>query len=125
MDGRIDSGFPGGPRRRTESSPRGNRPPRMERVGELEHRVSRRKLKRTRARRARRIAFGLGAAMLLAGSAGAYIGYTTRTTPQEVMEAQDAARRREDGISSEVNRTLLELWKMEDVESRRNVGRTR
>jgi dihydrodipicolinate synthase/N-acetylneuraminate lyase len=97
----------------------------MERVGELEHRVSRRKLKRTRARRARRIAFGLGAAMLLAGSAGAYVGYTTHTTPQEVMEAQDAARRREGELSSEVNRTLLELWKMEDVESLRNVGRTR
>ncbi len=125
MAGRIDSGFPGGPRRHTEPSPRGDRPPRIEPVGELEQRVSRRKLERTRKRRTRRIAFGLFAATFLAGSVGAYVGYASHTTPQEVMEAQDAAKRRDDKISSEVNRTLLELWKMEDVESLRNMGRTR
>lgn len=125
MNGRIEGGFPGGPRRQVESLPRGDHPPRIERVGELEHRVSRRKLQRTRARRARRIALGLFGAMLLAGSAGAYIGYSSHMTAQEVTEAQEAANRRDGDISGEVNRTLLELWKMEDVESLRNMGRTR
>lgn len=124
MTGRIDSGFPGGPRRHTKASPRGDHPPRIERVGDWEHRVSRSKVKRTRARRTRRIALGLFAAMLLAGSAGAWIGYSSHMTAQEVTEAKDAANHR-DELSSEVNRTLLELWKMEDVESLRNMGRTR
>jgi hypothetical protein len=94
-------------------------------VTEFEHRVSRRKLRRTRERRARRVVVGLVLATLLAGSAGAYVGWASHTTPQEVTAAQDAARDRKDEISSEVNRTLLELWKMEDVEALRNKGRTR
>ena len=125
MDKRIEGGFPGGPSRRTKAPPRIDRKPRIEPVGELEHRVSRRKLRRTRSRRGRRITLGLVGATLLAGSAGAYIGYSSHTTAQEVTEAQDAARRRDDEISSEVNRTLMELWKMEDVEALRNMGRTR
>ena len=125
MNGRIESGFPGGPRRRETTPAKRNHPPRIEPVTELEHRVSRRKLKRTRVRRARRVALGLAGAMLLAGSAGAYVGYASHKTAQEVTAAKDAARNRKDEISSEVNRTLLELWKMEDVEALRNMGRTR
>ena len=126
MDGRIEGGFPGGPRRRGGEGPsRGNHPPRIERVGDMEHRVSRRKLERTRSRRSRRIVLGLLAATVVAGSAGAYIGYSSHTTPQEVTAAQDAAMRLDADVSKEVNRTLLELWKMEDVESLRNMGRTR
>jgi fibrillarin-like rRNA methylase len=91
----------------------------------MERRVSRRKLERSRARRARRVVLGFFVATVLAGSLGAYVGFASHTTPEELSDAQQAARKRDIDISSEVNRTLLELWKMEDVEALRNKGRIR
>ncbi len=44
---------------------------------------------------------------------------------EELNAAQATDKRRDVDISAEVNRTLLQLWKMEDVEAARNRGRTR
>jgi hypothetical protein len=63
----------------------------------------------------------LGAAFLL----GAGLGRASHATPHEITEAREAARARDVDISSEVNRALLELWKMEDIEASRNAGRIR
>lgn len=78
-----------------------------------------------RARRSRRVALGFIGATIVAASAGAYVGMSSHTTREALTEAQRAARQRDIDISSEINRTLLELWKMEDVEALRNRGRTR
>ncbi len=87
--------------------------------------MSRRTAERTRTRRTRRVALGFVGATIVAGTLGAYVGFSSHTTREELTEAQQAARQRDIDISSEVNRTLLELWKMEDVEALRNKGRTR
>jgi dihydrodipicolinate synthase/N-acetylneuraminate lyase len=94
-------------------------------VEHIEERVSRRRLERTRTRRTRRVLLGFAAATVLAGFLGGYVGFASHTTPEALTEAQQAAHRRDVDISTEVNRTLLELWKMEDVEALRNQGRTR
>ncbi|MEQ9400459.1 MAG: hypothetical protein RJQ04_14950 [Longimicrobiales bacterium] len=80
---------------------------------------------RRRARR-RRLLVGLGAAVLLSGAAGYVVGLQSHTTASDITAQYDAARSPQASeLSSEVNRTLLELWRMEDVEAVRNSGRSR
>ena len=87
--------------------------------------IARRKLARSRTRRTRRIALGFTLATIVAAGVGFSLGLRSAKTAEEAMQAQEAARRPDIDISSEVNRTLLELWKMEDFESIRDAGRTR
>lgn len=68
---------------------------------------------------------GLLFAMVLAFVLGAALGLQSHATPHELTEANQAARAKDDEISREVNRMLMELWKMEDVEAARNGGRIR
>lgn len=73
---------------------------------------------------------GLVVAMAVAGIAGYVLGLQSHATATDIVAEQDAARApRPSGLaselSSEVNRTLLELWRMEDVEAQRNSGRIR
>ncbi|MFQ5536026.1 MAG: hypothetical protein ACE5GJ_01120 [Gemmatimonadota bacterium] len=72
-----------------------------------------------RARR-RRVIVGGFVVVLLALGLGLVLGIASHRTAQEVVEAQRAQRRKDFDISREVNRTLLELWKMEDVEAARS-----
>lgn len=44
------------------------------------------------------------------------LGYSTHTTAEELAEAQEVKRNPESGISEEINRALLELWRMDEVE---------
>jgi type VI protein secretion system component VasF len=109
--------FPGGPRSRP-----GTRAPRLERLEAVRDRDERLvvlRLRRRRTRRVRRQVLGFLAATLVAAGVGAYLGFATRTTHEELSEAQQRAHRRDLDVSREVNRALLELWKMEDVEGRR------
>jgi hypothetical protein len=77
---------------------------------------------RSRVLRRRRVVGGFVLSLLLAGGLGLYLGVLSHTT---VAEASGAARKeqsRDLDISQEVNRALLELWRMEEVEGRRGSG---
>ena len=124
MDGRIEGSFPGGPRRQDPGEPPRRSPP-LRRVQEIEEGVSRRRLNSTRRKRSARTKAGWLLVLALAFGIGAALGRAGHATQEELTAAHEAARIRDQGISREVNRTLLELWKMEDVEAARNVGRTR
>lgn len=122
MDARIKGSFPGGPRRTGEGEPT-RPPPRLRTVAEIEQGLSRRSLERARGRRGRLRWAGALLVIVLGFAAGAALGLATHTTPQEVTEALDSERQRDAEISREVNRVLLELWRMEDVEALRNRSR--
>lgn len=124
MDGRIEGSFPGGPRRRDPGEPP-RHAPRLRRVEEIEEGVSRRTLDATRRRRSARTRAAWLLAMALALAIGSALGRASHATQEELTAAQEAARARDMDVSREVNRMLLELWKMEDVEAARNAGRTR
>lgn len=119
MAARLLGVFPGGPRRGVEGAGPPRRIRRMEDVAAEALVVHRR---RAVARRRRRWILGSLAAICLAGVAGYVLGHESRPTA-EGLSRQGAAQATMDKlISREVNRTLLELWKMEDVERIRPVG---
>lgn len=124
MQGRIRGTFPGGPSR-AAAPPQRSGPPRLRRVSDIEERMTRRTLARTKRRRSRRVAVGLLAAVVVAGVVGNRVGKSSHRTQEELIAAERESHRRDFDISSEVNRTLLQLWKMEDVEAIRNLGRSR
>lgn len=125
MEGRIRGSFPGGPGR-SEGPSDGRDPPRLERAEEFEARQRARVAGRGGRKRRRRVAVGFIVSVLVAGGAGLVLGVRSARTAEELQEEQARAARPLDAqISREVNRTLLQLWKMEDVEALRNTGRSR
>jgi len=63
--------------------------------------------------------------MALAGGGGFLLGLSSHRTAEEMATELTVSQNLNQAISKEVNRTLLELWKMEDVEALRNNGRMR
>lgn len=124
MAERTRRSFPGGPRHSVPGS-EGRRPARIQTVEEIEAGIASRTLKRRSGRRRRRAVVGFVVATAAAGALGAYVGHESHQTPQEITAAQEQARMKDLDISWQVNRTLLQLWKMEDVEALRNKGRIR
>lgn len=114
-DGKIRGSWPGGPKRDGEPWTRAL-PPQLQRVEEIEARIARRRLRLAREARNRRIGVGLVFAVLLALTVGWGMGLRSRTSAAELLAAKEAAVQRDFDISREINRTLLELWKMEDAE---------
>jgi hypothetical protein len=94
-------------------------------VAEIEERSAQRNVERRHRRRARRLGAGFLVALFVAGAAGGAVGLGSHRSQEELTEAQRVSRTKDLDISKEVNRTLLNLWKMEDVEAVRNLGRTR
>jgi hypothetical protein len=84
-----------------------------------------RRMQQRRKTRARRAVVGLVFSIAVAGGIGWALGLRSHATAAELTEETAKARDRDMNISKEVNRTLLELWKMEDVEALRNQGRIR
>jgi hypothetical protein len=121
---RIKGSWPGGPKRPGDHPP-GTRRPRLRTVEEIEAGISARSLRRTRKARSRRIALGLGFLMVAAWGIGWALGKSSHTTVVQLNAERENALRQDLFISKEVNRTLLELWKMEDVQALRNKGLTR
>lgn len=123
-EGKTRSTFPGGPHHPGPSHRSGHRalPPTVQ---ELEERLGRRGLARAHDRRLRRVRVCFSCAAVLAAALGYTLGLASRTTPAELSEAVQAQHQLDADISREVNRTLLQLWKMEDFESARSRGRTR
>jgi hypothetical protein len=121
MEERIRGTFPGGPRH-SVSGLEGSPALRIRSVEDLEVGIARRALDRGHRRRRTRIVAGFVVAMVAAGAVGAYVGYASHQTAETITAAREAAHQRDLDISWQVNRTLLQLWKMEDVEALRNQG---
>ncbi len=124
MEDRIRGSFPGGPRH-SQPGPGLTRPPRVERVEVIEARKARRSLERRARQRRARIFVAFVLATVVAGGVGALIGMQSHHTVAELSVANNVNERRDLDISWQVNRTLLQLWEMEDVEALRNVGLSR
>ena len=122
MGERILGSFPGGPRRRGPSE---EPVPsvRLHRVEEIEAGIARRRLVLNRKRRRRRTVGGMVFALSLAGAAGLLVGLLSTSSAEELTAAQMESQSRERGASQDLNRALLELWKMEDLEYMRNSNR--
>lgn len=123
MEDRITGSWPGGPQRR-DDEPRPMRVPHLPRAEQIEAGIASRSLRRRRRSRSLRVVIGLALSLVVSGGIGWALGLRSHSTAAELSE-DTAARRRNADISREVNRTLLELWKMEDVEALRNRGLTR
>ncbi|HSW27853.1 MAG TPA: hypothetical protein VLH75_00045 [Longimicrobiales bacterium] len=124
MEKRIEGSFPGGPTRRDPGEP-APQAPRLRRVEEIEERASSRVLHSARGRRTTRLRAGLLVALGAAFAIGLALGRASHMTQEKLTAGREAARARDLGVSSEVNRVLLELWRMEDIEAARNMGRIR
>jgi hypothetical protein len=128
LEGRIRGSFPGGPRKKIPAAERRSAP-RLERIEQIEERAVGRSLGRVRRRRRKSLALALFAAVVTSAGAGVYLGLGSNQTVEEVRAAQEAEASPVRGfgdmdeMSAEVNRALLELWKMEDVEFARNSAR--
>ncbi len=118
MADRIRGSFPGGPTRK-DTSPQREGPPRTGRVEELEAARAARSVRIRRKARKRRVVWGFVVSLLVAGGIGLALGLGTHTTAEELTAEAQQTRTRDMDISQEVNRTLLELWRMEEVEAQR------
>jgi hypothetical protein len=110
--------YPGGPHGPGPRDDAGRRP-RLMRVEEIDALADRRAIQRGRRRRRNRVVIASVVALLIALVAGIALGRQAHRTVEEIVESQVESSV-ERAISAEVNRTLLELWKMEDVQYARN-----
>lgn len=125
MTGRIRGSFPGGPSREAPPEKR-TRAPQLQRVEDIEAGLAKRSVSRKRRARRRRVVWGFLFSALVAGGVGVLLGVRSHATAEEQQaELRARSRPQEFDISSELNRTLMELWRMEDIEAARNRGRTR
>lgn len=114
--------YPGGPSRQEEGEERPAKP-RLTGVGEIEERSARAAGLGAERRRVRRVRLGFLVAILLSGAIGLAVGYMSHTSPSELAAEGEAARRGGSSeVSAEVNRVLMELWRMEEIEAGRNEG---
>lgn len=111
--------YPGGPHG-TAFASQSQRPAYLPRVEEMEERKDRHFVRRVRRARRNRLAIGLALAVSVAGAFGFAIGKSSHTTAEGLMEAMEVEQDQASWLSDEINRTLLELWKMEDVEFSRS-----
>lgn len=121
MAERITGSFPGGPTR-ADTTPRRRGPVRTRSVEVLEEARAARTFRRRRTARRRRVVWGFVLSLAAAGAAGVYLGMGSHVSPTELSVQAEEARARDFDISREVNRTLLELWRMEELEARRSMG---
>mgnify|MGYP003985502273 FL=1 len=128
MDEKLRGSFPGGSSKTRPVAER-TTAPRLSRVEDLERRSAVRQQGRTRARRKKRFVLGLVVSLIAAGGTGLYFGKRSHVTLEEIRAEQETVTGGAQGgggdtdmsfLSGEVNRTLLELWKMEDIEYMRN-----
>lgn len=68
------------------------------------------------------MAAGLALLLVVAFGVGTALGRSSHETQATLTAKETESRQRDVDISSEVNRTLLQLWKMEDVEAARSRG---
>lgn len=124
MDGRIEGSFPGGPTRRG-SDATATRVPRLRRVRDIETSLAQSAMRRVRGRRRGRAYAGWAITLVVAFAVGIGLGLAGHRSAEDLTAEQQAARDKDRAISSEVNRVLVELWRMEDIEHARNTGQMR
>lgn len=115
MSTRIRGAFPGGPSRTADGAPPATAP-RLPAMRELEAASARQRCERARRGRRRRVAVGILAVLGGALGIGLALGRASHATASE-LQAEADARAADRLISSEVNRVLFELWKMEGLEA--------
>lgn len=115
---RISGSYPGGPKR--EGAPAGDVPgrkPRLTSVEQIEQRLGRASQARTRRKRTRRVWAGLVVLVAAAGGTGFFLGIRSHRSSEEITAGRNAPPPSQAfDPSFEMNRMLLELWKMEDDE---------
>jgi len=119
MQGRIQGSWPGGPKRDGESEER-TRAPRLRRVEDIEARIADRSLRIKRTSRTKRMVLGLAFVVLLAGGFGWILGLSSHTSLAQINSVQSQRQQQDATVSTEVNRMMMQLWRMEDVEYSRN-----
>ena len=90
------------------------------RVEEIEGQIARRSRRLRQRSRRRRLLWTVLLGVPMGAGVGFTVGYSTRTTPEELMHSMEAESSPESALSEEINRALLELWRMEDLEFARN-----
>jgi hypothetical protein len=120
----IRGAFPGGPTR-TGSGRGTSGHLHLATVEETEHARMGRLAHRARARRKTRRAAGGALVCFAALAAGALLGWATRRSREDLVTEARQDHTMDRFISKEVNRTLLELWKMESAEGLPRAGRIR
>ncbi len=124
MSEKITGSWPGGPRREGPTQ-EGARAPRIKRVEDIEAAAAARRIRSARKHRQRRAWIGLAFTLVFAGGIGWALGLRSHTSVEEIHATQTAQQEQDATISSQVNRVMLELWRMEEVEAARNGGRVR
>ncbi len=107
--------YPGGPHL-ASSGKEMQRPPRLMRVNEIEEQLARRSEQIRQRSRRNRLVLAVLLSVSAAGGLGLILGHSTHTTAEELTEALQVKRNPGSGISEEINRVLMELWRMEEVE---------
>jgi len=113
--------FPGGPRKSVAAAER-TAPARLGCV-QIEEQAARRYTRRGSRQRRKRLLYGFLSAVVVSGGVGMYMGLQSHTTLEEVRAKEAAAAAGPAGsgeLSSVLNKAMMELWKVEDVECQRN-----
>ncbi len=123
MSDRIRGRYPGGPHRPEEGEER-TRPTHLPSVEEIEVGVAQATRSAERRKRRKRVWMGFVVAMVVAGGVGFGVGRAVRPPQPEEVLPTDARSEINKQISEQVNRVLIEEWRMEDVQYARGRGRT-
>lgn len=89
----------------------------------IEEHAARRYTRRGSRQRRKRLLYGFLSAVVVSGGVGMYMGLQSHTTLEEVRAKEAAAAAGPAGsgeLSSVLNKAMMELWKVEDVECQRN-----
>jgi len=112
----VGSSYPGGPRRSNDGAERTSRTP-LSSEERLERGRSRHRRRKDRRRRIYATAV-IGVAVFAAATLGYVLGDRVSADGREgTAEGRDALSA-EELVTSELNRVLMELWKMESLEQR-------
>ncbi len=121
-DRRVRGVFPGGP-----SGPGGSATPRATRpvrsMDDLQRAAARTWTRTARRRRGMRRVWVVAVMAALAAALGAGFGFLSHRSPSHALSPSQVQNDVDRLVQREVNRMLLELWKMESVEGMR--GRVR
>lgn len=105
----VGSSYPGGPKRSSEDAS----PSRLWSTEDLEARGRQKVIRSRRAKKKRALLLVGAVSALAAGAFGYFLGIEARVEPP----SQDAAETSADQtMNQQINRLMLELWKMEDLE---------
>ena len=111
--------YPGGPSRRGVDDP--DKPPRgkvrLATVSEIEGRAAAVSQHRKQKARKKRLLMGLIFSVVVSGSVGAYLGYSSHRTDAELAKELSQDRRApEMDIEKQADRLINEMWKSEALE---------